>query len=289
MLEKCNGDVRTAALALGRAHQMAPHVADSGGSDTQGPSSWKPSGTVQMMVRPKASSNPGVPSSSSSALGTDKSATLPPYGAMISLPASRDANGSHPSREDSRERGLEERRTYAGMSYEEAKQAVFSRAEAAAAQKALNTHHPATVPRNASTHRPVAASPASSLHAPNVLLRQGVTGPCTRDPMNGQSDVTAAETSCGSSGALPSKPIHECQGALHRSGTDNSASADTMRLADKIDLIRTELVIDAGLPMPAAIAEANEQMGLENLGSLAEQVDQLLSVMGLPPRLARDL
>jgi len=48
----------------------------------------------------------------------------------------------------------------------------------------------------------------------------------------------------------------------------------------KVAMIKTELGLDADLPSIAAIAEANEQMGLVGEGSLPMQVDALLAVLG---------
>ena len=57
-----------------------------------------------------------------------------------------------------------------------------------------------------------------------------------------------------------------------------------MSLTDKVQLIKTELVLAPGMPMAAAIAAANEQMGVAGEGALPAQADHLLAVMGLPRR-----
>ena len=61
-----------------------------------------------------------------------------------------------------------------------------------------------------------------------------------------------------------------------------SAAIAALSLAEKVSLIKAELVLPAGMPMAAAVAAANSQMGLSANGPLPSQADQLLAIMGLP-------
>ena len=57
-----------------------------------------------------------------------------------------------------------------------------------------------------------------------------------------------------------------------------------MTLAAKVERIKWELAIDVSLPLSKAIATANEHMHLPPEGTLPEQVDRLLVVMGIALR-----
>ena len=52
-------------------------------------------------------------------------------------------------------------------------------------------------------------------------------------------------------------------------------------MADKLKSIRQELVIDAALPMAAAIKQANDTMGLPSQGPLPQQVAALVAALGI--------
>lgn len=70
--------------------------------------------------------------------------------------------------------------------------------------------------------------------------------------------------------------------AAASSNGQTAVPATSLSLAEKIALIKAELVLPAGLPMAAALNAANEQMGIDPLGALPQQADRLLSIMGLP-------
>ena len=52
-------------------------------------------------------------------------------------------------------------------------------------------------------------------------------------------------------------------------------------MAQKVSRIKEELSLEPGLPIAKAVAEANEAMGIEPAGSMAAQVDLLLSELGV--------
>lgn len=81
--------------------------------------------------------------------------------------------------------------------------------------------------------------------------------------------------------APPSPPLvpHAAQGPQHPAPPN---AAPGLSLGEKVQLIKSELCLAAALPMAAAIAEANEQMGVPAEGALPGQADRLMAVMGLP-------
>ena len=52
-------------------------------------------------------------------------------------------------------------------------------------------------------------------------------------------------------------------------------------MAEKVAAIKEELELDPGLKVPAAVRDANEALGIEGSGTLAEQVEELISQLGL--------
>ena len=52
-------------------------------------------------------------------------------------------------------------------------------------------------------------------------------------------------------------------------------------MAAQVDKVKAFLALDDALPAPAAIREANAQMGLRNVGTLPEQVAALLAALGV--------
>ena len=52
-------------------------------------------------------------------------------------------------------------------------------------------------------------------------------------------------------------------------------------LKEKVDKIKEGLELDAALPIPAAIKQANELMELPNTGSLPAQAAALIEAIGL--------
>ena len=52
-------------------------------------------------------------------------------------------------------------------------------------------------------------------------------------------------------------------------------------MAQKVARIKEELSLDPSLPLAKAVAEANVAMGIEGQGTLAQQVDYLLTELGV--------
>jgi hypothetical protein len=52
-------------------------------------------------------------------------------------------------------------------------------------------------------------------------------------------------------------------------------------LKAQVDQIKAALTMDPAMAMPAAIKEANAQMGLDDQGTLPEQVAKLMAALGI--------
>ncbi len=52
-------------------------------------------------------------------------------------------------------------------------------------------------------------------------------------------------------------------------------------LAAQVGQIKAALTLDPAMPLPAAIKEANSQMGLPNEGTLPDQATALMAALGL--------
>jgi hypothetical protein len=59
------------------------------------------------------------------------------------------------------------------------------------------------------------------------------------------------------------------------------AAPEGPSLAQKVSRIKTALLLDASLPMPVAISQANTQMGLPSQSTLPDQADALIRALGI--------
>ena len=66
-----------------------------------------------------------------------------------------------------------------------------------------------------------------------------------------------------------------------RTGGGGGGGATPDGLTQRFGRIRTALALDVSLPMPDALAEANSAMGIASGGSLPDQVEKLLKLLGL--------
>ena len=69
--------------------------------------------------------------------------------------------------------------------------------------------------------------------------------------------------------------------ASDAAGGGPAATTKRLSMAQKVSRIKEELSLEPGLPIAKAVAEANEAMGIEPAGSMAAQVDLLLSELGV--------
>ncbi len=79
-------------------------------------------------------------------------------------------------------------------------------------------------------------------------------------------------------------PLPPAAGAV--AGSPPSGGGGSLSMADKLSLIKSELMMAPSLPMAAAVKAANAQMGLGAEGPLPAQVERLLKALGLPRKAA---
>ena len=84
----------------------------------------------------------------------------------------------------------------------------------------------------------------------------------------------AAASACDCVGETQSAPAES-----PRPGTATAAGAMTM--AQKVGRIKEELSLEPSLPIGRAVAEANETLGIDPVGSIAQQVEVLMSECSL--------
>ena len=85
----------------------------------------------------------------------------------------------------------------------------------------------------------------------------------------------SAQSAASASAAAPSSAAPQSAAAPLRS----PAAERTM--AQKVARVKEELSLDPSLPVAKAVAEANAAMGIEGHGTLAQQVDLLLTELGV--------
>jgi len=294
-LVQCGGDVHAAIAKLTSTHGQSRNS-----SGAQPSTDWKPSGTLQVIMRQKDSivDESALASSGDMPLGPVPDAVLQVDKAECAakgdaaLPCPRTPSHSLSSYEHVRERAFEHAASsavptpppprlsgcsYAGMSYEEAKRAVFARAEVGATKQAIPhgvTRRDASVLESkAQARHPVRSRALQG----SMLLHHGEAATESSPViLQQQYDVSSSRIL-----RLPTVPPSVSSAQAHK-GLTGVASGGAMSLTEKVQLIKAELVLQASLPMAAAILEANAQMGLVGEGPLPDQADHLLSVMGLP-------
>ena len=79
----------------------------------------------------------------------------------------------------------------------------------------------------------------------------------------------------------PMAPLPPAYAAPPPRGPPGGGGGGGGTMADKLKSIRQELVIDAALPMAAAIKQANDTMGLPSQGPLPQQVAALVAALGI--------
>ena len=60
----------------------------------------------------------------------------------------------------------------------------------------------------------------------------------------------------------------------------------TMTMFDKVAAIKKELNLDESLTLKAAVEQGNHTRGIEAVGTMADQVTELLSELGINPTAA---
>lgn len=268
MLMQTNGDVRGAALALGRP--AAPAWGERRATDAQAwndlrqreesyhqrrdevtvkPPAWSPpkSGKVQLMTRSHACASGAAGAAAGSGGATAAAGPAPA------------ADSTKPPMASS----------------ERAPQINVAEAPSRAATNGSEATRPPTqgVAPAARVHQP---PPCRA--APPQPAASSARQPPPRQPMPSRPHGPGCVQSTGQ--PPPRQPPRTS--AVPNGGGAPAAPGPALSLADKVGLIKAELVLAAGLPMAAAVAAANEQMGLAPEGPLPAQADRLLAIMGLP-------
>ena len=106
-------------------------------------------------------------------------------------------------------------------------------------------------------------------------IRSGSTAGAAMSPVGG---AVAAAPFAASSAAVPSSAAPKSAAAPLGSP---AAVSIRFTMAQKVARIKEELSLDPSLPVGKAVAEANAAMGIEAQGTLAQQVDHLLTELGV--------
>jgi hypothetical protein len=131
--------------------------------------------------------------------------------------------------------------------------------------------HQATSQQTTTRH---ASSPAGGVSDTDMSSSSSTAG-VAKSPVGG---AVAASLSAASACAAPSSAAPTSAAAPLGSP---AAFSIRFTLAQKVARIKEELSLDPSLPLAKAVAEANVAMGIEGQGTLAQQVDFLLTELGV--------
>eukprot|EP00900_Chrysochromulina_parva_P006115 jgi/Chrpa1/15504/Chrysochromulina_OHIO_Genome00022592-RA len=132
--------------------------------------------------------------------------------------------------------------------------------------------HQATSQQATTRH---ASSPAGG--ASDTDISSSSTAGAAKSPVGGAVAAAPSVASSASTAAPSSAAPTSAAAPL------GSPAAFSIRftMAQKVARIKEELSLDPSLPVAKAVAEANAAMGIEGQGSLAQQVDFLLTELGV--------
>jgi hypothetical protein len=128
--------------------------------------------------------------------------------------------------------------------------------------------HQATSQQTTTRH---ALSPAGDASDTDISSRSSTAGAA-------KSPVGGAVAAALSAAAAPSSAAPKSAAAPLGSP---AAFSIRFTMAQKVARIKEELSLDPLLPVAKAVAEANAAMGIEGQGTLAQQVDHLLTELGV--------
>jgi hypothetical protein len=131
--------------------------------------------------------------------------------------------------------------------------------------------HQATSQQTTTQH---ASSPAGGASDTDISSSSSTAG-VAKSPVDG---AVTASLSAASASAAPSSAAPKSAAAPLGSP---AAFSIRFTLAQKVARIKEELSLDPSLPLAKAVAEANVAMGIEGQGTLAQQVDFLLTELGV--------
>ena len=146
---------------------------------------------------------------------------------------------------------------------------------------------PLTSERRASTIGPTSQPVGVNVHQ---ATSQQTTARHASSPTGGASDkeISSSSNAIGGAVAVAAAPsAASASAAALSSAAPKSATAPLgspaaeHTMAQKVARVKEELSLDPSLPVAKAVAEANAAMGIEGQGSLAQQVDFLLTELGV--------
>ena len=108
-----------------------------------------------------------------------------------------------------------------------------------------------------------------------------VLGPCAIGAAAAAACTSSAATQ--TTAAEPPPPPPPARGSAAAAAVAPPAPAvapPAVTLAEKVGRIKAALMLHDGLAMPLAIKQANEMMGLPQVGTLPAQADALLAALG---------
>ena len=140
-----------------------------------------------------------------------------------------------------------------------------------------STSQPVGVNVHQATSQQITARHASSPAGGSSDTDSSSTAGAAMSPVGGGGGAVrpSAQSAASASAAAPSSAAPQSAAAPLRS----PAAERTM--AQKVARVKEELSLDPSLPVAKAVAEANAAMGIEGHGTLAQQVDLLLTELGV--------
>jgi hypothetical protein len=141
----------------------------------------------------------------------------------------------------------------------------------------VNVHQAVGVNVHQATSQQTTARHASSPAGGASDTDSSSTAGAAMSPVGGGGGAVrpSAQSAASASAAAPSSAAPQSAAAPLRS----PAAERTM--AQKVARVKEELSLDPSLPVAKAVAEANAAMGIEGHGTLAQQVDLLLTELGV--------
>ena len=143
-------------------------------------------------------------------------------------------------------------------------------------------HLPSTVqPVGVNVHQPTsqqttaghASSPARGASDTDIIISSTASAAISISPVGGA--VAAAPSAASASAVAPSSA------APNSAAAPLGSPAAERTMAQKVARVMEELSLDPSLPVAKAVADANVLMGIKGQGTLAQQVDFLLTELGV--------
>jgi len=145
-----------------------------------------------------------------------------------------------------------------------------------ATSQQTTTRH-ASSPAGGASHKDSSSSTAGAAKPPVGSCGGAVRPSAAMSPVGGGGGAVrpSAQSAASASAAAPSSA------ATKSAAAPLGSPAAERTMAQKVARVKEELSLDPSLPVAKAVAEANAAMGIEGQGTLAQQVDLLLTELGV--------